>query len=322
MTGQHRAGPAGSSPQDGTDAGPDAEIRAAGAVLWRQAAGRAEVALVHRPKYDDWSFAKGKREPGEQLPRTAVREVAEETGLQVVLGRPLGAERYEADGRPKRVDYWAARQAGGAGPAAFEPNSEVDELAWLAADDAAARLSYGRDVQLLAAFSAAPNDTAPLILLRHASAGDRREWTGPDQARPLDAAGVAEAAALADLLRCFGPARLISSPAERCLATLRPLAAATGGKIEVEELFGLGLPDSPETVAAVAEAAAAVAAEPVAAVLCAHRENMPVLLDAACTRLAAAVPDGPPLRKAAFLVLHRAAGALVATERHGLRQDG
>jgi 8-oxo-dGTP pyrophosphatase MutT (NUDIX family)/phosphohistidine phosphatase SixA len=303
-------------------AGPGPEILAAGAVVWRQAAGRTEVALVHRPKYDDWAFAKGKREPGEHLLRTAVREVAEETGLQVTLGRSLGASHYEVDGRPKRVDYWAARPASRGVTAPFQPNSEVDELIWLAEDDAAARLSYGRDMQLLAAFTAAPNDTVPLILLRHASAGDRRQWDGDDQARPLDAAGVAEASALADLLGCFGPARLISSPAERCLETLRPFAAATGSKIEVEELFGLGQPDSPETEAAVAQVAAAVAAEPVAAVICAHRENMPVLLEAACTRLAAAVPDGPPLRKAAFLVLHRAAGALVATERHDIRQDG
>jgi 8-oxo-(d)GTP phosphatase len=302
-------------------AGPDPEILAAGAVVGRELAGRTEVTLVHRPKYDDWSFAKGKREPGEHLLRTAVREVAEETGLQVTLGRPLGATSYSYNGKLKRVDYWAARPASDASAAAFEPNSEVDELGWLPVEGAMDRLSYDRDKRMLTAFCEGPAETVPLILLRHASAGDRRDWAGADQARPLDAEGVADATTLAGLLGCFGSARLISSPAERCLATLRQFALATGSKIEIEDLFGLDQPGEPVTDTAVARAAAAIAAEPVPAVICAHRENLPLLLEAACTRLAAAVPGGPPLRKGAFWVLHRAKGALVAAERHEAGAD-
>ena len=90
---------------------PAAEVRAAGTVLSRHAESGAEVALIHRSRYDDWSLPKGKREPGEHLLETAVREVAEETGIRVILGRLLGHASYQSFGRPKRVDYWAARPA-------------------------------------------------------------------------------------------------------------------------------------------------------------------------------------------------------------------
>src|SRR6266478_9806746 len=93
--------------------GEPGEIRAAGALVWRDGAQGIETALVHRPRYDDWSFPKGKREPGEHVLLTAVREVAEETGVRVLLGRPLPAARYERNGRPKRDDYWVRRPAVG-----------------------------------------------------------------------------------------------------------------------------------------------------------------------------------------------------------------
>src|SRR5579875_3629537 len=88
-------------------------VPAAGAVVWRKAAGGPEVLLVHRRKYDDWSWPKGKREPGEHALLTAVREVAEETSVRPVLGPRLGRTRYLASGLPKRVDYWSARADGG-----------------------------------------------------------------------------------------------------------------------------------------------------------------------------------------------------------------
>ncbi len=101
------------------DAAADGVIHAAGCVLWRlsdrdRGPGR-EVALVHRPRYDDWSLPKGKCQPGEHVLETAIREVAEETGGAVVLGRRLLSTSYQRDGRPKVVDYWAARPAA-AGP--------------------------------------------------------------------------------------------------------------------------------------------------------------------------------------------------------------
>ena len=118
------------------DAPAGSEIRAAGALPWRpsgsarlwRSPGRArEVALIHRPKYDDWSFPKGKRDSGEHVLLTAVREVAEETGLRVILGRPLTQASYDRGGRPKRVDYWVARPVPD-GPDSFHVNNEVDSL--------------------------------------------------------------------------------------------------------------------------------------------------------------------------------------------------
>src|SRR5580693_198084 len=120
------------------------EIRAAGAVVWRPDPGGIQVALVHRPKYDDWTLPKGKCEPGEHVLLTAVREVAEETGQVVSLGRRLSPSYYEVDGRPKRVDYWAGRAEYPGTP--FLPGHEVDDLAWLPLDAAAQRLTYDRDV--------------------------------------------------------------------------------------------------------------------------------------------------------------------------------
>jgi 8-oxo-(d)GTP phosphatase len=304
------------------DAPGGGEIRAAGALLWRPSGqgrrwrppGRGrEVALIHRPKYDDWTFPKGKRDPGEHVLLTAVREVAEETGLSVVLGRPLTQARYDQRGRPKRVDYWVARSAADS-PDSFRPNHEVDSLEWLPVPAARGRLSYPHDEQMLDEFAAAPADTVPFMLLRHASAGGKDTWKGDDLDRPLDAEGAAESDLLARLLACYGTCRLSSSAAERCVATVRPYAALTGAKLEVEPALTAGaFEDDPEAGPALVTAAVA-AGQPT--VVCAHRENIPPLLAAACAAFGAAPPDGPTLRKAGFWVLHSAGGALVATEQH------
>ena len=287
------------------------EIRAAGAVAWRPGPDGPLVALVHRPKYDDWTLPKGKMDPGESVLLTAVREVEEETGQRVTLGRRLSASCYDVDGRPKRVDYWVARAQDP--PAEFVPNHEVDQLAWLSVPEAADRLTYERDVVVLGEFAAGPADTEPLILLRHASAGSRASWRGADLARPLDARGAADADALAWMLRCFGADRLVSSAAERCVATVRPFAALTGAKIEIEPLFTVGAMAAPD---AVALRAAGLAADQRPAVVCVHRENLPMLLAAACARLGSSPPSGGPLVKGGFWVLHVADAELAATERH------
>src|SRR6516164_4386712 len=154
------------------DAAPG-EIRAAGAVLWRARAGGIETALVHRPRYDDWSFPKGKSMPGEHMLLTAVREVEEETGVRAALGRRLPTQSYPVNGRPKRVEYWAARPVS-AEP--FTPGTEVDELGSLPLPGARERLSYPRDVALLDSFTSGSADSAPVILLRHASAIAKQAW--------------------------------------------------------------------------------------------------------------------------------------------------
>src|SRR5260370_13519249 len=209
-----------------TDASANGEIRAAGAVLWGPAGRGRGVALVQRRRYDDWSFPKGKRERGEHVLLTAVREVAEETGVQVILGRPLPAALYERDGRPKRVDYWAGRPAVG-GWASFRPSDEVDELAWLPVRSARGRLSYPHDAAMLDEFAARPADTAPFVLLRHASAGAKDAWPGDDRDRPLDAPRAAESECLARLLACFRSGRVLPSPPHRSVPPLRPYPPLT-----------------------------------------------------------------------------------------------
>ena len=122
-------------------------VRAAGGLVLRAG---PEVLLVHRPKYDDWTFPKGKVEPGESDEICALREVREETGLRCTLGEEVGRTRYtDSKGRPKVVRWWRMTVESGA----FEPNREVDAIDWLDPDEAALRLTHERDLPLLAKLS-------------------------------------------------------------------------------------------------------------------------------------------------------------------------
>ncbi|MFF3545932.1 NUDIX hydrolase [Streptomyces platensis] len=132
---------------------PQKPVRAAGCVLWRRASTEdgLEIALVHRPKYDDWSYPKGKLKRGENALAGAVREVAEETGMDCRPGAPLPTSYYYANGRPKTVRYWAAEALAGA----FTPNTEVDRMEWLSPAEARGRLTQERDRPLVDALLAA-----------------------------------------------------------------------------------------------------------------------------------------------------------------------
>jgi 8-oxo-dGTP pyrophosphatase MutT (NUDIX family)/phosphohistidine phosphatase SixA len=211
-----------------------ADVLAAGAVLWRPAAGGVEVALVHRPKYDDWSFPKGKVDPGETLPFTAIREVAEETGQSARLGAILGDVRYAVPEGRKLVRYWAAQAGGGA----FVPSSEVDELRWLDPVVAADVLSYEHDVELLARFTDTGPPASVIALVRHAKAGSRAQWDGDDNLRPLSGSGREQVAQLTPLLLLFGADRVITAPPVRCADTVAPLAREVGLSPVVEPLLG------------------------------------------------------------------------------------
>lgn len=139
--------------------GDPAAVRAAGVVLWRRSphGGGLEIALVHRPRYDDWSLPKGKLKRGEEFAAAAVRETREETGMECELGAPLPTARYLVEGRPKEVRYWAAEARGGR----FEASREVDRIAWLPAVAARHRLTHERDRPILDAMLRALGPAAP-----------------------------------------------------------------------------------------------------------------------------------------------------------------
>jgi len=286
-------------------------VLAAGAVVWRERAGDVRVAVVHRPRYDDWSLPKGKVDPGEHVLETALREIAEETGAEVVLGRPLGATSYLALGRPKRVHYWAARALGGD----FTPHAEIDALEWLPVEAAREWVDRESDRAVLAQFARGPLRTTPVIVLRHAKAVARKAWTGPDRDRPLAPAGEAQARRLSGLVRAWRPERVVSSPTARCLQTVRPMLDDREAEL-VEGLSETGHRADPELARKVLERLVTEGGCP--ALVCSHRPVLPDLVDT--VRGLADVPldldlNGTPLRTAEMLIAHVAGGRVVAAER-------
>jgi phosphohistidine phosphatase SixA/8-oxo-dGTP pyrophosphatase MutT (NUDIX family) len=293
---------------------PGQPIQAAGAVLWRPGPDGPELACIHRPRYDDWSFPKGKQDPGEHIQLTAMREVFEETGQRMALGRRLPTISYQVAGLPKRVRYWAGRalperEGGGR----FVPNDEVDRLAWLTPAEVRRRLSRWLDVTVLDAFLAAPVDTVPIILLRHGTSERRSQKYPDDRVRPLAAQGHAQAEALAELLACYGPLSVISSPAVRCIDTVRPFAGKQHAVIDIDP----ALSESAHAAApsAVASWVRALIVEGRPTVVCSHR----IVLDDV---LAAVLPsreqaDGPLVNGRPWS--HREADRLVGPDRSSRR---
>lgn len=202
-------------------------IMAAGAVLWRRNADSdVEVAVIHRPAYDDWTLPKGKVEGSESLIACAYREVLEETGYQSRFGPYLGDTFYEVNGVPKVVRYWAAQAINGESDA-FD-RTEVDQLRWVSPKKALEQLTIKDDRKILKKFLKLGRDTKPFILLRHAKAVDREEWIGDDGDRPLTDKGEQQVASLIKTLHVFGITEIHTSDAIRCFATASPIAEALG----------------------------------------------------------------------------------------------
>ncbi len=211
-------------------------VLAAGGVLWRGDPQAPEVALVHRPRYNDWTLPKGKLDRGEHPLVAAVREVREETGQQASAGRFLGRQHYTVSGPGgqvplKQVSYWSMRAIAGD----FVPGPEVDQLAWMTVKAARRAVSYRRDREPLRRFAALPADLHTVLLVRHARAGSRRLWHGPDEARPLDAPGQRQALLLRDVALTFAPVAVHSAPLVRCRQTVSPLAEQLGVDIADED---------------------------------------------------------------------------------------
>lgn len=228
-------------------------VLAAGALVWRLKNDKLQVLVVHRPRYDDWSFPKGKAEPGESMVLTAIREVAEETGRQIVLGRYLGkARRRLVSGRKKRTLYWAAQVLPEAGPgeglrAAVKPASkrEIDKVRWWKVEKAARKLTHADDKRLLARlvdwYESRQLQVRSLVLVRHAKAVSRATWgygINSELTRPLVMGrGQAQARDVAALLSAYGVGELVSSPWKRCVDTLAPYAHGCGLDLRSDEAF-------------------------------------------------------------------------------------
>lgn len=218
-------------------------ILAAGAVCWRIVGGKVRILLVHRTQHKDISLPKGKVDPGELLPQTAVREIAEETGLSVGLGAPLGEVRYTIpNGRPKIVYYWSAEvDAHAIEMARFRPNDEISALEWVSISKARNSLTYPHDVEIVDAFAArwraGRARTFAIIVVRHGKAVPADAWDGADASRPLLLRGTAQSESIAPGIAAYRPAKILTSDAVRCVATIAPLAELTG--LKPKQLVGI-----------------------------------------------------------------------------------
>lgn len=251
-------------------------IVAAGCLVTRGSGDDAEVLLVHRPKYDDWSLPKGKQDAGEHTTETAVREVLEESGVQVALRQPLTQREYKLNGQPKLVHYWRAEVVNDKG---FVPNREVDEILWLPAADAGARATHPLDGELIRRASDQPS--VPFLVLRHAHAAKRAAWAGDDVDRPLDPDGVGQADALVPRLAAYGLERVHTSAARRCVQTVCPYADSHDLAVITEpELTELAYLEAPETTKArIAALATDALRRGEATLLCGHRPYLPDVID-------------------------------------------
>jgi 8-oxo-(d)GTP phosphatase len=234
------------------------------------------------------------------MPFAAVREVVEETGVHARLGPLLRDVHYAVPEGDKLVRYWSAEAVDGA----FAANDETDELRWVPPAQAAGLLSYRHDVEVLRRFTAVGRPTSLVLLVRHAKAGNRLQWDGDDDLRPLSGSGREQARQLAELLPLFGPDRVLSAPPVRCRETVAPLAAALGMDVPDEPLLGEEgyWPDPDAGLSRLRK----LAAEPGVTVLCSQGGVIP---DAVAALAGSAPhplgldPDKIPCRKASTWVL-------------------
>jgi len=298
-------------------------VHAAGGVLWRRGRfGTPEVALIHRPRYDDWSLPKGKAKRGEHLLVTALREVEEETGFVPRLGPFLARFRYSPARRSSRssgaakdlvarkdVSYWSMAMASGTG--AFAANDEVDDLAWLPVETAAQWVTYPLDRKVLGAFATLPQHTSPVVVVRggHSASG------GDPVTRPLDARGWDEADRLVPVLTGAGVQALRAAPYARCVQTLQNFSLRAQVPVEydpdlVDDTVG------EERLSEAAHRMLALAADGVGVAGCVNGPLVSPLLAALAGRAGGVAPVERLLCKGGWWLLHVAGERLVSLERH------
>ncbi|WP_062292972.1 NUDIX hydrolase [Demequina phytophila] len=316
---------------------PEGTVVAAGALVWRVREGELQVLAVHRPRYNDWSWPKGKLDPGESLPECAVREVAEETGKQVVLGQPLPTIRYPIGEKQKVVKYWAAEVLSSGSPAlkarpTFKPASknEIDRLRWLSVAEAHKMITFPDDLRpldaLVDAYAADRLDTRPFMVVRHARARRRAAWRRSDLKRPLTSNGRERAQELVPLIACFGVTKVESSPAVRCLDTVAPYAAAIGAEVRTHD--PLTEPGHAAKPLATAKTFTTLLRKKSPRAVCVHRPTLPTIVEmlraAVRPYTRGALPrSNPYLPAGGMLVAHVAdwesGPVVVAVETHLLR---
>ena len=303
-------------------------VLAAGAVCWRLVGGTPRVLLVHRATHNDFSLPKGKVDPGETLPQTAVREILEETGLAITLSAPLGTVEYTLPGgRDKVVYYWSAEVDDHALQLAkFTPNSEIAAVEWLTLDKARKRLSYDHDRDVIDRFAerlkAGRARTFAVVAVRHGKAVSPQAWDGPDSTRPLMQRGTDQAGGIAAGIAAFGPEKIISSTAARCLATIDPLSKLT--KLPVKANAGISQDAYESGDETVAEVVRKRLKKKVSVVLCSHGPVLPRIIEQVALQTDSPIDVG--LRRSAdlstgdFTVLHISRdhpdSGIVAVETH------
>lgn len=202
-------------------------IEGAGAVLWQAIDdGDVTIAIIHRPRYDDWSLPKGSVDAGESHIRAAFREVLEETGVKAVFGPEIGTVDYEVNGVTKEVRYWLA-EADQFNAATPNPE-EVDAIEWLSISDAINKLSNNDDREIVRMAEEFGFGSTPLVLLRHTKALKRDLWDGDDGDRPLEHVGQIQAAKIPGIYAPYAIEKIYSSDAIRCVQTIEVMAAEYG----------------------------------------------------------------------------------------------
>lgn len=305
-------------------------VLAAGAVCWKVTPkGKLRILVVHRTQHKDTSLPKGKLDPGETLPETAVREIAEETGLIVGLGAPLGVVEYDMpNGKAKKVYYWSAEvEPLAIANSTFVSNDEIEQLTWMSVKKARLQLSFPADLDIVERFAELYAQgrarTFAIIALRHGKATPPLDWPGPDATRPLLPRGEVQSLSVAPGIAAFRPAKLISSTAVRCTTTIAPAARITGLLVAQTEVISQDAYHPRGD--AVRKLVAKWLAKGVTTVLCSHGPVLPQIIDAVAR--ATGTADSARLQRAAALstgeyaVLHVPVDApesgLVAVEIHG-----
>jgi 8-oxo-dGTP diphosphatase len=250
-------------------------IRAAGALLWRENSDLfVEIAMVHRPRCDDWTLPKGKIEGNESAIACALREVQEETGITARFTRQLKTVEYEENGQNKRVKFWAAQCA--LSQSEFVPNDEVDQLRWLSGPQALALATYPTDKEVIQDFLDGDQHTDTLIILRHTKALERGDWDDDDSLRTLSDVGLEQAEFLIEHLRAFSIDEIYTSNYTRCVQTIAPLANARSMNItEVPNLNEEVFESDPERSISFANA---LKQDEKNILICSHNPVIPTML--------------------------------------------